>query len=120
MVNSYHAHSQSTATDTLRIVLVDDQKFVQHKLQQMLSTEASLQIVGIASDGEMAIAQVESFNPDVVLIDIEMPKMNGIEATKIISQRFPDCKILILSSHEHQEYVQKIIAAGADGYILKN
>ena len=119
MVNSYHAHSQSTATDTLRIVLVDDQKFVQHKLQQMLSTEASLQIVGIASDGEMAIAQVESFNPDVVLIDIEMPKMNGIEATKIISQRFPDCKILILSSHEHQEYVQKIIAAGADGYILK-
>ncbi len=104
---------------TIKILLVDDQKFVQQKLQQMLSPEADLQIVGTASDGETAIAQVESLKPDVVLIDIEMPKMNGIEATKIISQRFPDCKILILSSYEHQEYVQKIISVGADGYILK-
>jgi HlyD family type I secretion membrane fusion protein len=104
---------------TIKILLVDDQKFVQQKLQQILSPEADLQIVGTASDGETAIAQVESLNPDMVLIDIEMPKMNGIEATKIISQRFPDCKILILSSYEHQEYVQKIISVGADGYILK-
>ncbi|MGF1590100.1 MAG: response regulator transcription factor [Pleurocapsa sp.] len=107
------------AIDVIKILLVDDQKFVQHKLQQMLSSRVDLQIVGLASDGETAIAQVESLKPDVVLIDIEMPKMNGIEATKVISQRFPNCKILILSSYEHQEYVQKIIAAGADGYILK-
>ena len=104
----------------LKILLVDDQKFVQLKLQEMLSAETDLQIVGVASDGETAIAQAESLQPDVVLIDIEMPKMNGIEATKIISQRFPECKILILSSHEQQEYVQKIIAAGADGYVLKS
>ena len=104
---------------TLKILLVDDQKFVQYKLQEMLSSEDDLQIVGTASDGETAIALVESLQPDMVLIDIEMPKMNGIEATQIISQRFPDCKIIILSSHEQQEYVQKIIAAGADGYILK-
>ena len=121
MVNLPLANSKlKPVTDTLRIVLVDDQKFVQHKLQQMLSTEANLQIVGIASDGKMAIALVESLKPDLVLIDIEMPKMNGIEATRIISQRFPNCKVLILSSYENQEYVQKIIAAGADGYILKS
>lgn len=104
----------------IKILLVDDQKFVQQKLQQMLLPEADLQIVGIANDGETAIALVKSHQPDVVLIDIEMPKMNGIEATKIISQGFPDCKILILSSHEHQEYVQEIISAEADGYILKS
>ena len=104
---------------TLRILLVDDQKFVQQKLQQMLSPEADLEIVGIANDGETAIEMVADLQPNVVLIDIEMPKMNGIEATKIITQRFPNCKILILSSHEHSEYVQKIIAAGADGYVLK-
>ena len=121
MVNLSLINSRSKpATDTLRILVVDDQKFVQYKLQQMLSTEANFQIVGTASDGEMAIAQVEALKPDVILIDIEMPKMNGIEATKIISQRFPNCKILIFSSHEDREYVQKIIAAGADGYILKS
>ena len=121
MVNLSLVNSRSKpATDTLRILVVDDQKFVQYKLQQMLSTEANFQIVGTASDGEMAIAQVEALKPDVILIDIEMPKMNGIEATKIISEHFPDCKILIFSSHEDREYVQKIIAAGADGYVLKS
>lgn len=120
MANLSQANSQLKLANTLRILLVDDQKFVRHKLQQMLSTDANLQIVGTASDGEMAIAEVESLKPDVILIDIEMPKMNGIEATKIISQRFPDCKIIIFSSYEHQEYVQKIIAAGADGYVLKS
>ena len=121
MANLFRVNSQSKpATNTLKILLVDDQKFVQYKLRDMLSTDANLEIVGTASDGEIAIAQVESLKPDVILIDIEMPKMNGIEATKIISQRFPDCKILIFSSYEHQEYVQKIIAAGADGYVLKS
>ena len=121
MVNSPQANSPSKlAANTLRILLVDDQKFVQYKLQEMLSIDANLQVVGTAGDGEKAIALVESLTPDVILIDIEMPKMNGIEATKIISQRSPDCKILIFSSYEHQEYVQKIIAAGADGYVLKS
>ena len=121
MLNSPQANSPSkSAANPLRILLVDDQKFVRYKLKEMLSTDENLEIVGTAGDGEMAIAQVESLKPDVILIDIEMPKMNGIEATEIISQRFPECKILIFSSYEHQEYVQKIIAAGADGYLLKS
>ncbi|NJK57995.1 MAG: response regulator [Pleurocapsa sp. SU_5_0] len=117
--NQANSQSIKPPTNILRVILVDDQKFVQHKLQQMLSSEVDLKIVGVANDGETAIALVETLEPDVVLIDIEMPKMNGIEATKIIAERFPNCKILILSSYEHQEYVQNIIVVGADGYILK-
>lgn len=119
-MNSQSATPKTSSKHLLKILLVDDQKFVQQKLQQMLSPQSDLKIVGIASDGESAIAQVEVLQPDVVLLDIEMPKMNGIEATEIISQRFPSCKILVLSSHENEAYVQKIISAGADGYILKS
>ena len=105
---------------TLKILLVDDQKFARQKYQQILSDNSYLQIVGTAGDGEEAIAQIELLQPDVVLIDIEMPKMNGIEATAIITRRFPDCKTLIVSSHESSEYLQKAISAGAKGYILKD
>ncbi|MEN9568679.1 MAG: hypothetical protein RLZZ69_3875 [Cyanobacteriota bacterium] len=81
------AKSQISKSRTIKILLADDQKFVQRKLEQMMSSKANLQVVGVAGDGERAIALVETLNPDVVLIDIEMPKMNGIEAAKIISQR---------------------------------
>lgn len=121
MLHSNRAKAKSLPpSSTLKILLADDQKLIQQKLQQMLSPKANLQVVGTAGDGERAIALVESLNPDVVLIDIEMPRMNGIEAAKIIDRRFPNCKILVLSSHENPEYVQQIISAGADGYILKN
>jgi HlyD family secretion protein len=113
-------NENNSVARTLKILLVDDQKSIQMKLQEMLSSQVDLQVVGTANDGETAIAKIESSQPDVVLLDIEMPKMNGIEATEIVSQRFPDCRILVLSSHEDQEYVQQAIAAGADGYILKN
>jgi HlyD family secretion protein len=112
-------NSNKSVARTLKVLLVDDQKSIQQKLQQVLSSETDLQIVGTASNGEAAIAKIESLQPDVVLFDIEMPTMNGIEATEIVSQRFPDCRILVLSSHEDPEYVQRAIAAGADGYILK-
>ena len=81
-MNSQEARPKTSSKHLLKILLVDDQKFVQQKLQQMLSPQSDLKIVGIASDGESAIAQVEALQPDVVLLDIEMPKMNGIEATE--------------------------------------
>jgi HlyD family secretion protein len=112
-------NSRKSVPRTLKVLLVDDQKSIQQKLQQVLSSETDLQIVGTASNGETAIAKIESLQPDVVLFDIEMPTMNGIEATEIVSRRFPDCRILVLSSHEDPDYVQQAIAAGADGYILK-
>jgi HlyD family secretion protein len=120
LTQSITPNQNNSVARTLKVLLVDDQKSIQMKLQEMLSSQVDLQVVGTADDGETAIAQIESLQPDVLLLDIEMPKMNGIEATEIVSQRFPDCRILVLSSHEDQEYVQQAIAAGADGYILKN
>ena len=117
--NQVKPKSPGSPQRTTKILLADDQKFVRQKLQQMLSPKANLQVVGVVGDGQRAIALTESLRPDVVLIDIEMPKMNGIEAASTIKQQFPECKILVLSSHENPEYVQQIIAAGADGYVLK-
>ena len=117
--NQAQPKSPNFINRTIRILLVDDQKTIRYQLQRMLSNRADLKVVGTASDGQRAIALTESLQPDVVLIDIEMPEMNGIEATSIIQQRFPNCKILILSSHQDSEYVQQIISVGADGYVLK-
>ena len=103
----------------IRVVIVDDQKAIRAKIEAILSTQTGLKIVGMAEDGDSAIAKIKVLRPDIVLMDIEMPKMNGIEVTKIISQQFPQTRILVLSTHEKPEYIQKIIGAGADGYILK-
>ena len=107
-------------SQVIEILLVDDQKYVRLELEQILSSKADLKIVGTSSDGKEAIALVKSLEPDVLLIDLEMPEMNGIEAASIIERQFPKCKILVLSSHEDPEYVQKAISAGVDGYILKS
>ncbi|HEY9767399.1 MAG TPA: NHLP bacteriocin system secretion protein [Coleofasciculaceae cyanobacterium] len=104
----------------IRVLIVDDQNSVRQRLKLLLEPEADLEIVGIAEDGAIAIKQVESLQPDVVLIDLEMPEMNGVKATKIISKRFPDCRILVLSSHDTNEYLNQAMDAGAKGYLLKN
>ena len=117
---SIQTTKQSTDSRLVNILIIDDQKVVRARLQEILSDQKDLQVVGMADDGDKAIAAVESLNPDLVIMDIEMPKMNGIEVTQIICQRFPELKVLVLSTHEKEEYIQKIISAGADGYILKN
>ena len=117
---SIQTTKQSTDSRLVNILIVDDQKVVRARLQEILSDQKDLQVVGTADDGDKAIAAVESLNPDLILMDIEMPKMNGIEVTQILRQKFPELKILVLSTHDKKEYVRQIISAGADGYILKN
>lgn len=104
----------------IRVLIVDNQKTARQAVKFILEAEADMQVVGIASDGESCIEQVESLHPDIVLIDIEIPQMNGIEATAIISNHFPDTKAIVLSIHESEEYFSQSLAAGAKGYILKN
>ena len=104
----------------IRVLIVDDQNSVRQRLKLLLEPEADLEVVGIAEDGAIAIKQVELLQPDVVLIDLEMPEMDGFKATKIISQRFPDCRILVLSSHDTSEYINRAMDAGAKGYLLKS
>jgi DNA-binding NarL/FixJ family response regulator len=104
----------------IRILLVDDHAFIRRALKISLGDESSLEIVGEAENGQFAIAQVESIQPDVVLMDIQMPLMDGVEATKQICDRFPETKVLILTVDDTEEYVSQALKYGASGYILKN
>ncbi|GBO54875.1 DNA-binding response regulator, LuxR family [Pseudanabaena sp. lw0831] len=104
----------------IRILLVDDHSFIRRALKISLGDESALEIVGEAENGQFAIAQVESLQPDVVLMDIQMPLMDGVEATKQICDRFPETKVLILTVDDTEEYVSQALKYGASGYILKN
>ena len=104
----------------INILLVDDQALLCEVLKTWLDVEKDINVIGIAHDGQEAIARVEELQPDVVLMDIDMPQMNGLQATKILSQRFPKVKVVMLSGHNDDVYLGKSLRAGAKGYLLKN
>lgn len=106
-------------TSSIRILLIDDQTTIRQALQMLLEREPGFEIVGGAADGETGIAFVERLEPDVVLVDIEMPGIDGIETTRIIKDRFPETNILILTGQDDQSCLQKALQAGAKGYLLK-
>lgn len=105
---------------TIRVLLVDDQPLIRQALQLLLANEVSLQVVGEADQGEAAIRQVEALHPDVVLMDIQMPVMDGVAATREICQRFKQTKVLVLSVDSDDENVAQALRYGAAGYLLKN
>ena len=86
----------------------------------MLNLELDIEVVGLANNGQVAIQQVEALKPDVVLMDIRMPIMDGREATRIICQQFPKTKVLVVSTFDEDEYITQAIKAGAKGYLLKD
>ncbi|KAB8330753.1 response regulator transcription factor [Scytonema tolypothrichoides VB-61278] len=104
----------------IRLLLVDDQNLVRDGIKAMLSLEPDLQVVGTAENGKAAIQQVETLQPDVVLMDVRMPIMDGKEATHIITQRFPKVKVIVLSTFDDDEYIADSVQAGAKGYLLKD
>ena len=106
--------------NSIRILLVDDQNSIRQHLLLSLEPEPDFNIIGSAANGKSAIALFKTLDPDVALIDIEMPRMNGLEATQIIKQQYPNTKIIVLSSHSNDEYIDEAIKAGATGYLLKN
>ncbi|MBP5972217.1 response regulator transcription factor [Brasilonema sp. CT11] len=104
----------------IRLLLVDDQSLVRDGIKAMLSLEPDLQVIGTAENGKAAIQQVEALQPDVVLMDVRMPVMDGKEATRIITQRFPKIKVIVLSTFDDDEYITDSMRAGARGYLLKD
>lgn len=104
----------------IKVLLVDDQSLIRRGLKALLSFEVDFQIVGEADNGEIAIHQVEVLQPDVVLMDIRMPIMDGVAATREISQRFPQAKVLVLTTFDDDEYVTQALQYGAVGYLLKD
>ncbi|MFH1216772.1 MAG: response regulator transcription factor [Pseudomonadota bacterium] len=105
--------------EKIRVMLVDDHDVVRTGLKSLLRMDEELEIIGEASNGAEAIEKVPVLNPDVVVMDISMPVMDGMEAARRIRSLYPECKILTLTVHEDKQYFFEMLAAGAKGYITK-
>ncbi|OKH17717.1 hypothetical protein NIES593_22840 [Hydrococcus rivularis NIES-593] len=103
----------------IRVLIVDDQKTIHEVLKSYLETEPDIKIVGFAVDGQVALQLVEELKPDLVLMDLDMPVMDGLTATKIISERFVTTKVLIFTVQDDDNYLYGALQAGAKGYFLK-
>ncbi|TGB02377.1 response regulator [Halobacillus salinus] len=104
---------------TTRIVLIDDHKLFREGVKRILDFESSFEVVAEGDDGSSAVHLIEQYMPDVVLMDINMPSTNGVEATAEVTKRFPDMKVIILSIHDDENYVTHALKTGAQGYLLK-
>ena len=104
----------------IRVLLADDQSILADGIKSVLSSCPELEVVGIASDGFEALTMTETCSPDVVLMDIRMPNMNGVIATQEIKRRRPDVKVLILTTFDDSDYILNAINNGASGYLLKD
>ncbi len=105
--------------DKIRLVLAEDHAVVRQGTKQLLQRYSDLEVVGEAGDGEEAVAIVKDLQPDVAILDVRMPRMTGIEATRKIKAECPNVAILILTAHDDDEYVFALLEAGANGYLLK-
>ena len=103
----------------IRIILADDHTLVRAGIRALLEKLPGVQVVGEADDGREVLKLVATHQPDVVLIDIAMPGLNGLEATERLAKEFPDVRVIILSMHHNEEYVWRALKAGAVGYLLK-
>ena len=106
-------------TQKLRILLADDHETVREGLRMILNAQPDMQVVATAGDGREAITQAERVTPDVVIMDISMPGLNGLAATMQLTERVPDAKVLTLTRHADSSYLQQLLRAGAAGYVLK-
>ena len=104
----------------MKIILADDHKIVREGLKNLLSKEWEIEIVAEANDGREAIYLVEKYDPDIIIMDIGMPGLNGIEATKKIKNQSSDTKIIALSMHSDKQFITGMLKAGASGYLLKD
>ena len=105
--------------DKVRVLIADDHTIVRSGVRLLLQAEPDIEVVGEALNGDEAVALAESLRPDVVLMDIAMPGMDGLEATRRIKARFPDMHVLVLTMHRSDEYFFEMLKAGASGYVLK-
>ncbi len=111
---------EGTMGDTTKIVIAEDQKILREGLKALLQSSDAFEVVAEAEDGLEAVRCVERHTPDLLLIDLSMPRMSGISAIKDIKARLSDTRILVLTIHETEEYIQAVFQAGADGYCLKD
>jgi len=106
--------------EKIRILLADDHTLIRNGIATLLQSYPDIEVVGEAQDGVEAVKKTTEIKPDVVVIDVSMPKLSGIEATKAIRKEHPDIHVLVLTMHENEEYVYQILKSGAAGYVLKS
>jgi DNA-binding NarL/FixJ family response regulator len=107
-------------SEVIKVLIADDHNLFREMLYHTLMAEPDIEVLAAAVDGQEAITKVRQLHPDVVLLDIDMPNLNGIDATEIIKKEFPEIKIVILTAFEEDEYIFKLIQSGASGYLLKD
>lgn len=103
----------------IRVLVADDHTIVREGVRILLEAQPDIQVVGEAADGQEALRQVREFKPDIVLIDIAMPNLNGLEATRAIKREHPQTHVIVLTMYESDEYFFQVLNAGASGYVLK-
>lgn len=104
----------------IRVLLSDDHRIVREGIRSSLADYDFISIVGEAVDGKTALQKIKDLSPDIVLMDLNMPQMSGLEATKIAREKFPNTKVIALTMHDNKEYVSQILRSGAQGYVLKD
>jgi two-component system, NarL family, response regulator LiaR len=106
--------------DKIRLLLADDHVMLRQGTAELLRREPDLEVVGEAADGQQAIEQVQALKPDIVIMDVRMPVLSGIEATRQIRETWPQVQVLVLTAHDDDQYVFSLLQAGASGYLLKS
>ncbi|HYQ58232.1 MAG TPA: response regulator transcription factor [Draconibacterium sp.] len=104
----------------IKVIVADDHQLFREGLINLLHSADNIEVISQAENGQDAIDKVEAFKPDVLLVDIAMEKINGIEVTRILKEKMPEIKIIAVSMHSDKQYVKGMLEAGADGYLLKN
>jgi DNA-binding NarL/FixJ family response regulator len=105
---------------TFRVLIVENNNLLRHGLRSMITALPGYEVAGEASEGREAIRQAVSLHPDIILMELSLPGMNGIEATAQIKKRMPEIRVLVLTAHQSDEYVTEAFRAGTDGYVLKD
>jgi DNA-binding NarL/FixJ family response regulator len=103
----------------IKVIIADDHRLVVESLRRVLDSEQDMKCVGVANNGSEAIQMARELNPDVAILDVDMPDMDGIEATQKIKADFPDIAVLVLTAYDYEEYIVACLEAGADGFVLK-
>ncbi len=103
----------------IKIIIIDDHQLFREGVKRILAMENNFEVVAEGDDGSKALQLVQQYQPDVILMDINMPKVNGMEATRELIEKYPDIKVLILSIHDDESYVTHVLKSGASGYLLK-
>ena len=103
----------------IKVILVDDHRIVRDGLKTLLADEPDLEVISEASNGYDAIEKVQTFNPDIAVVDLSMPDMDGLELIKLLKEKFPNCKTVVLSRHQEVAYIMRAIDLGVGAYLIK-